>query len=334
MTVNFHYKSNNKVEDDLVMSALHDQNCFWKVIVENSTYNQYVSRGHVSINFQNSSTDQPFRRVSKRVMMRHQRARENFPESFSAGAVEFLREDEGRMITTYKQMGETPFMAMKRALREHNIPSNISSCYHGRLDPLAQGLMTVLVGSQLVKSRFMLPNKPKTYRFQAILGISTDSFDPMGKLMEVWEHVSKAQVDSCVSGLLARNGKTFMQAYPAVSGKLYKSKPLWYYHKEGISVPKISAERTVHEIRLLSQPVSITLLEYLKEILPELRKITPEIGDFDTKTIIKEWMKLDRCITLTKVCLEATVSQGTFIRSLVNDSCGSVPAHAWKITRI
>ena len=49
------------------------------------------------------------------------------------------------VILVYKNIGETPLEAIERAREEENISTDVPITYAGRLDPMAEGLLLVLV---------------------------------------------------------------------------------------------------------------------------------------------------------------------------------------------
>ena len=53
-----------------------------------------------------------------------------------------------KLIIAYKNMGETPLECLERMRKEHRISDDIPMTYAGRLDPMAEGLMVVLVGEE------------------------------------------------------------------------------------------------------------------------------------------------------------------------------------------
>ena len=52
------------------------------------------------------------------------------------------------MILVNKQIGETPLEALEKVRREHGFDANLPMTYAGRLDPMAEGLLIVLVGEE------------------------------------------------------------------------------------------------------------------------------------------------------------------------------------------
>lgn len=81
--------------------------------------------------------------------------------------------DKSGVICVYKEVGETPLEAISK------IKTTEKLSYIGRLDPLADGLMLVLVGEEN-KNREAYLDLPKTYRFEFVSGFKTDTYDVLG----------------------------------------------------------------------------------------------------------------------------------------------------------
>ena len=244
------------------------------------------------------------------------------------------------ILTAWKYIGETPLQAMLRAINEHRLPTeNVNFCYTGRLDPMAQGMMVILYGDEEVKlSNTHFNLSKKTYRFQAILGISTTSYDPMGKIVDVAEVLpSEANKFHKAMLELGQTGK-FKQFFPPCSAYKYKGQPLWVHAKNG-TLPVIMPfkEREIYDIKSLNNPVNITVGQYRKSCINDMHDVQEYNGEaFKCSEIIEDWLKLNRNISLWRFQYEVQVSSGTYVRSLVNDIAKQfgIPAHAFRITRV
>ena len=121
------------------------------------------------------------------------------------------------ILKIHKYIGETPL----EAIRKLNIPGKIS--YAGRLDPMAEGQLLVLTGDDC-QHQNDYHNLDKRYRFELLLGLTTDSYDTLGLVKNIpnpdSNHISKRILDYC--------GKR-SQSYPPFSSVRVKGKPLWYY---------------------------------------------------------------------------------------------------------
>jgi tRNA pseudouridine(55) synthase len=239
-----------------------------------------------------------------------------------------------RVIYAWKQIGETPLAVLKRVKQQHNIPDFVKSCYAGRLDPMSQGLTILLTGSQNVLQQQRYNSCNKTYSFNAVLGISTESYDPLGTIENVQE-ISYIDAQKYKKTLQNVVGK-FIQLYPPMSGYMLKGKPLWKHKLLGsLGTDRPSAEREVLNITV-GEPIEIMVSEYQRECILDIQDVIDNCGElaFGGSEFIKQWQSLSD-MKLYKLTVKAHVSCGTFIRSLVHDTGTKlgIPAHAFRITR-
>ena len=79
------------------------------------------------------------------------------------------------VIIAYKNIGETPLECLERHRKERSIDKDIPMTYAGRLDPMAEGLMILLVGEEC-KNKDKYLGLDKTYEFKILVGFSTDTY--------------------------------------------------------------------------------------------------------------------------------------------------------------
>lgn len=114
------------------------------------------------------------------------------------------------------------------------ILGGIKAGHLGTLDPLASGLLAVLLG-RATKIAPFVEGDPKVYEGSIILGISTDSMDMEGNvtLERFYEGGSQA-----VHDLLASLVGETEQVPPMYSAVKYKGKPAYSYARRGENVPR------------------------------------------------------------------------------------------------
>ncbi len=106
----------------------------------------------------------------------------------------------------------------------------------GTLDPLASGLLVILVG-RATKLAPYVPGDPKVYEGRILLGISTDSLDIEGELLS--EVPCEKGAQEAREALAALVG-TLEQVPPMFSAAKYMGKPLYTYARRGEEVPRKS----------------------------------------------------------------------------------------------
>lgn len=239
------------------------------------------------------------------------------------------------ILNLYKNMGETPLECLERFKVENPKWQGVPMTYAGRLDPMAKGLLLVLAGDidETEKKKLLLLDK--TYEFEVLWGIKTDTYDILGLPTVGGGIPSVESIESETNKLVGKRS----QKYPPYSSKPVKGRPLFSFARAGnideIDIPQ--KEIAVFSAGILSQR-KITGKELLAEIISGVSRVK---GDFRQEEIIGKWKevlsnKLDSEFLITKMCAE--VSSGTYIRSIANElgeklGCGAC-AYSIKRTQI
>ena len=101
--------------------------------------------------------------------------------------------------------------------------------HSGTLDPLASGLMVLLINQGTKLSPYLL-NTYKTYKVKVALGISTDTWDSDGQVLEKrdTQHLSCEDVSQAIKKFIGK--KEFR--VPSYSAVKFKGKKLYEYARE------------------------------------------------------------------------------------------------------
>jgi tRNA pseudouridine55 synthase len=127
----------------------------------------------------------------------------------------------------------------------------------GTLDPLASGVLLVLVGEATKISRFLL-NLPKEYVAGVLFGMRTDTDDITGKTLDE-RPVSDLTVESLRAALDRSTGE-IEQVPPAFSALKQDGRPLYQLARKGKEIRPRSRKVTVYEQELLDwQPPTATI---------------------------------------------------------------------------
>src|SRR5690242_7060202 len=86
-------------------------------------------------------------------------------------------------ISVDKPIGFTPLQAIKQIKLQQPELAHIPITYAGRLDPLAHGVLLLLIGKESKKKSEYL-SLPKSYKFEVVFGITTDTYDLLGYIEE------------------------------------------------------------------------------------------------------------------------------------------------------
>lgn len=239
-----------------------------------------------------------------------------------------------KVIVVNKPQGQTPFEYITHYRATHPELGNQKLGYAGRLDPLAEGVLLILVGDE-TKKRKHYELLPKTYAFEIIAGVETDTYDPMGIICSVHEARKEVVYDLIKRELAQYIGK-ITQPYPPFSSVRIRGKSLFYYAREGklaeISIPE--KEITIYEATI-TDCTEITLVDFVSEIGPVIARVS---GDFRQQDILALWKKKrneNPHLVLTRAFASLSCSSGTYVRGIAHEigkriGCGGI---AWNIKR-
>ncbi len=191
--------------------------------------------------------------------------------------------------------------------------------FAGRLDPLAYGLLPLVINDKGAVLQSSVMNKDKVYQFKMICGLSSTTFDILGRVT-LLDH---PQGESFYINLLEQYVNKKEQILPKFCSKRVsngtKNVPLWSLSIEGKETPDITNPIDIKYIKILGTKVRSGrfLLEKLKKYI----KLIPEHHNFDYKSILLSWESLvEKEFYIIKA--ETCVSKGTFIRSICNECNG------------
>ena len=118
----------------------------------------------------------------------------------------------------------------------------------GTLDPMATGLLTMLLGEAASFARFM--RSDKMYLAEVKFGEATDTEDACGQVVS---HAAlPPQWERRLEEALPRFVGDTEQTAPMHSALKYRGKPLYYYARRGLSAPAKRRPVRVYELRLES----------------------------------------------------------------------------------
>ena len=149
------------------------------------------------------------------------------------------------LVLLDKPQGLTSFTAasiMKRAYGTKRVG------HTGTLDPLATGVLPVLVGRATRLCSYILESD-KRYVASVKLGITTDTLDIAGKVLT--ETTPKVTKEQLIDALEKFKG-TISQVPPMYSAIRVDGKHLYDIAREGGEVERAAREVTIHKIELLS----------------------------------------------------------------------------------
>jgi len=235
---------------------------------------------------------------------------------------------QDKFIRIYKNLGETPLEALER-VRFSNPEYAVSPMtYAGRLDPMAEGELLILIGEEC-KNKEKYLNMDKEYEFEMLFGFKTDTYDLLG--ISTSREVQKTEIEEKIKKDIENYHGKIIQKYPPYSSKTLGGVPLFQKTKNGevFDLPERQVEIFESEFLGLREISGEELLGEIKNRVGLVK------GDFRQEEIINAWQKnlenkQNEIFTLGKARI--VCSSGTYVRSLVHEL--SLPATTFSIKRV
>lgn len=235
------------------------------------------------------------------------------------------------VYTGYKKRGETLAVFVERFRLEKSISADAKLTYAGRLDPMAEGVVLLLVGhARFEKDAYL--GLPKVYEAEVVFGITTDSLDDLG----IIESVDEKKIDQkMILESFETLASSLVLPYPMYASKPVDGKPLFEHARSSaiIDLPTFTAQ--IFEKELLSIK-NISGEALANEAIEGIKKV---VGDFRQEECIASWNAFKETQgkhMFSVATIRLTVSGGTYIRSIaayLGEKIGSC-AYAHTIKRI
>ena len=172
-----------------------------------------------------------------------------------------------------KQIGQTPLECIEKYRKEKKLSLDIPLAYAGRLDPMAEGKLLILIGDECKKLKDYA-GLDKEYVFEILFGFKTDTGDILG-LLESFSNPKNIAIKDIKTA-----AKTFIGThtfpYPRFSSKTIQGKPLHKWTLENrlseIEIPKRESRIYRIKVKGLYTKQKDLLLE---EIQNKIKTLTP-----------------------------------------------------------
>jgi len=239
---------------------------------------------------------------------------------------------QNKIFAVYKPIGITSHqVAIRLAQKLDTVVTHT-----GSLDPMAEGVLVLLIGPEARKKQAELQAVDKDYEFDLLFGFSTDSYDPLGLVTNATAYEPENFPEEKLNDLVTRWVGKREQELPPFSSTVIRGKPLFWWAREGrlqeVGLPVREIE--IYKTELVRR-TEITKSDLEKLILKNLLLID---GDFRQDRIKEIWQTAlahhpnDRFSIAT---IRITVSSGTYVRSIANEvgKALGIPSIALRILR-
>lgn len=222
------------------------------------------------------------------------------------------------VLPLYKKRSQTPLQAVEAFREKHPEYANEKLGYAGRLDPMAEGLLLVLVGEEN-KKRKAYENLTKEYVFDMLPGIATDTYDVLGDIIAIKTPVSMEDISGKLPAMLPKYIGKFSQPLPPYSSQPVNGKPLYYWARRGALANMVIPEK-IREIYDMELVKVYTIESYVLRtyITDGIRETT---GDFRQESILRQWNEFftqSEQKAYPVFTLRVSCSSGTYVRSLIH----------------
>lgn len=228
-----------------------------------------------------------------------------------------------RSVVLHKHLGETPLEAIEQWKREHPRYAEVPAAYAGRLDPMAEGKLLILLGDEC-KRQDLYRGLDKEYEIEVMLGIGSDTGDVLG-IPSASQTLTEITPSAVRRALRAVRG-THLLPYPVFSSKTVNGKPLFLHALEGtlgeIEIP--THLETVYSIKIRSRvqisPDALrTRIEDTLSHAPTTSEPSKVLGaDFRIQQVRAGWEKVFQHVTepVPVLSLRVTTGSGAYMRTL------------------
>jgi tRNA pseudouridine55 synthase len=237
-----------------------------------------------------------------------------------------------KVLILNKKEGETPLETLEFFRAKNKEYKNSKMTYAGRLDPMASGVLIILVDEK-IKNKEEYLNLEKEYEFEILFGFSTDTYDILGKVLNNKKVIfSKKFLEKEINKNLKFFTGNFIQEYPIYSSKTVAGRQLFSYARanEEVEVPK--REVNVKNLKLLKIR-KIIGKNLINNIEKRIKKVK---GDFRQEEILKIWKKeIELKEQYFIASFKVKCSSGTYVRGIANSlgNKAQIPALAFSIKR-
>jgi tRNA pseudouridine55 synthase len=154
---------------------------------------------------------------------------------------------EGGLVLVDKPVGPSSFAIVKRLRAAYGLKAG----HAGTLDPLASGLLLVLLGRATRLAQYLV-GLDKRYETEIRLGSRTTTGDPEGEELEETEVATREQIE-------ALRGEVVL-AVPAASAVKIDGERAYRLHRRGVAVEMPMRQSTIHSLEIVRyEPPSAVL---------------------------------------------------------------------------
>jgi len=244
----------------------------------------------------------------------------------------------------HKKIGETPLEALERfraekiesakscvgvgmcddSMSEISYWKDVPMTYAGRLDPMAEGQLLILIGDEC-KNKQKYLGLDKEYEVEILFGVETDTYDILGipKIAQNTISNDELLISKIENDFFANYVGRFSQKYPAYSSKTVDGRQLHDLARSGELPDEMpTKEVEIYSIESLEEReiAPTRLREYVYGNISKLSSSDGVKSDFRQKEILAKWDEIFANLqqNLYVIRIKVACSSGTYMRSLAD----------------
>ena len=229
--------------------------------------------------------------------------------------------------TVEKYVGETPLEALERFRVINSVQRNVPLAYAGRLDPMASGILLILIGDEC-RQQEKYHAFDKAYDIEVVFGVGSDTGDVLGLIRHDANppHTTEQNLKRVRKDLTGN----ISHPYPHFSSKTVNGKPLHTWTLEGrideIEIPvkhsriyklKLKKFRDVTKGELIAH--ALAKIEIIPKVVDERKVLGADFRRDGVRSSWKYFRDERTPNTYMIASIHCICSSGTYMRSLAEE---------------
>jgi tRNA pseudouridine55 synthase len=214
--------------------------------------------------------------------------------------------------------------------------ANIKIGFAGRLDPLAHGVMLIMIGEETKKRDKYLGFK-KEYEFEVLFGVETDSYDILGFLKDTTLKNIPTDLENKIHHFTKQKIGKSLQPFPPFSSKPVHGKPLYYWAKLGklseIEIPNKMIE--IYSFNFL-ELFEISSADLQQKVYKNISLVNGFFRQEETQSIWEALFNAYPKYNFKMARFKINCSSGTYVRGLADElgkflGCGAITTEILRV---
>lgn len=178
------------------------------------------------------------------------------------------------IYSIYKPKGVSSYDIIRILKKTFNIKEKIG--HGGTLDPLAKGVLIILIGKDFTKKFTELGKKEKEYIAEIYLGQKSNTYDDAGKKTKI--NIKQKPTLKKIKEVLNKFRGIILQTPPIFSAVKIKGKPAYWYARKNINIKIKPKKVEIKDIKILKYKWPILKIKVVTGGGTYIRSLANDIG--------------------------------------------------------